>query len=739
MTRHVFLAAILTLFIAQSTFAQTTISGSVKDKGGPIPGANIFIENTYDGGTSNENGNFSFEAFEEGPQNLVISFIGYEDFNDSIELNGRPIQLDIVLKEEFNELKAVVISAGAFEASDEGKAVVFKPLDIVTTAGAAGDIYGALGTLPGAQQVGNEEGLFVRGGAGYETKTIIDGLTVQNPYFSSVPDVPNRGRFSPFLFKGTVFSSGGYSAQYGQALSSAIVLNTSDMPNQTSSGLTLSPILAGAFHQQVWDKTAFSVGVNYFNTKLYNELVPQEIGYNKDPQGPSGSFSLTQKTSQTGLFKLYSTFSNNSLGIVYPSLNDTLDGFAFDLRNNNFYGNASWKEILGEDWTILVSASYSYNDDQLNFGGFDSERNDQAIQGRIALTDQITEKIKLRFGAEAATQKFASAFLGFDPLAQPFQDIKETYSAGFLESEFYITTDLAGRIGVRGEYSKALDEFNVAPRFSLAYKVGDNSQFNFAFGHFYQTPRPEYLSLDDGTLTFEKADHYIANYQYIKEDRTFRIEGYYKNYPTLSTINTDLSYGSLGNGYAGGIELFYRDKETITNADFWVSYSYINTKRKFLDYPELVRPPFAAEHVGSIVYKHFVPSLRSQIGATYSFQTGRPFHDPRSLAFMDGRTKTFNNLSVNVSYLTNIWDNFTVVFASFGNILGIDNIFGYRQFNPDGTILANYGYGLNEGVDFVELAQRPPAKRTFFVGMFISFNYTKKKNVPPPSEGTGVQ
>jgi len=45
-------------------------------------------------------------------------------------------------------------------------------------------------------------------------------MVVQNPFYSSVPDIPSRGRFLAFLFKGTVFSSGGYSAQYGQALSS---------------------------------------------------------------------------------------------------------------------------------------------------------------------------------------------------------------------------------------------------------------------------------------------------------------------------------------------------------------------------------------------------------------------------------------------------------------------------------------------------------------------------------------
>lgn len=74
-----------------------------------------------------------------------------------------------------------MISAGSFESSDENKAVILKPLDILTT-GADADIYSTLETLPGTQQIGETDGLFVRGGSASETKTLIDEMTVQNPF-----------------------------------------------------------------------------------------------------------------------------------------------------------------------------------------------------------------------------------------------------------------------------------------------------------------------------------------------------------------------------------------------------------------------------------------------------------------------------------------------------------------------------------------------------------------------------
>ncbi|MEJ7665878.1 MAG: hypothetical protein WKG07_43365 [Hymenobacter sp.] len=57
-----------------------------------------------------------------------------------------------------------MITGGAFEASDERRAAVLKPLDMLTTAGANADIAAALNTLPGTTRVGEEGKLFVRGG-----------------------------------------------------------------------------------------------------------------------------------------------------------------------------------------------------------------------------------------------------------------------------------------------------------------------------------------------------------------------------------------------------------------------------------------------------------------------------------------------------------------------------------------------------------------------------------------------
>ena len=152
--------------------AQTTITGKVTDKKNPIPLVSITLKDTYDGATADSNGRYSFKTSEKGDFILIASSVGYLPFEQKIKLEGKgTLTIDIILKEEVTELSAVVISAGTFEASDRKRAAaVLDPIDIVTTASANGDVTGALKTLPGAQQVGETEGLFVRGGTAAETK-----------------------------------------------------------------------------------------------------------------------------------------------------------------------------------------------------------------------------------------------------------------------------------------------------------------------------------------------------------------------------------------------------------------------------------------------------------------------------------------------------------------------------------------------------------------------------------------
>ena len=267
-----------------------------------------------------------------------------------------------------SELKAVTVISGSFAAGDTKRAAtVLTSLDVITVGGGNADITSAVRTLPGAQQIGEKEGLFVRGGTGAETKQFIDGTLVNNPYFSNAADLGSRGRFSPFLFKGTVFSTGGYSALYGQALSSALILESIDLPERSAANLSVSPIILGGGFQELArnKKSSWGVNYNYVNLIAYFNIVKQTPDYFTMPVFHNADANFRIKT-KNGMIKYYTTFTQSKLGLRRPDIDSLVLKDAFGLTNINWYNNVSWRENLGKGWKMNLGLGYSTNTDDIS-------------------------------------------------------------------------------------------------------------------------------------------------------------------------------------------------------------------------------------------------------------------------------------------------------------------------------------------------------------------------------------
>ena len=724
--------------------AQVTISGTVKDnKGNALPGISVSLKDTYDGTIVDSSGNYNFLTTEKGEFIFLVSGIGYKTYEQKINIGNTPIIIGVTLKEELSELKAVTVISGSFAAGDNKRsATVLNSIDVATVGGGNADITSAVKTLPGAQQIGESEGLFVRGGAGYETKQFIDGTLVNNPYMSSVPDLASRGRFSPFLFKGTVFSAGGYSAQYGQALSSALLLESIDLPEQSTANLSVSPIILGAGYQHLAKNKNSSWGVNYnyVNLVAYFNLVKQTPDYFTLPVFHNGDANFRFKTKK-GLIKYYTTFANSDLGLRRPDIDSMVLKDAFGLKNKNWYNNLSWKENLGNGWKLNLGLGYSTNIDdltqelqnqqnqKLSLAGTDwaatknfkiKSRQDLS-QVKVVLEKRLFGISKIRFGSEYMYEVSKSNFN--DTIVS---DLTDNFQSLFAETELVITNGLAALIGGRVEYSSILKKSNIAPRISLAYKVGKDAQVSAAYGQFYQKPENIQLAYTSN-LGYTKATHYILTYQKSDNDRIFRTELYYKKYQDLvKTIPTSYYYGvynNSGNGYAKGIEFFWRDKKTIKNFDYWISYSYLDTKRDYLNYPEKLQPEFAADHTVSLVTKRFFLDMKTGFNFTYSYATGRPYYNFRyngpgnkySIADQ-GKTKDYHSLGFSVNYVPSVGQPnpkvFWVLVASITNVLGYDAVYGYRySYNGDN-----------------KQPVTPPAKRFYFIGAFFSWGVDRTQD-----------
>src|SRR5690606_29085529 len=87
-------------------FSQTrSISGTVSDNTGPIPGVNVLVKGTTQGVVSDFDGNFSLDGVSNNDV-LVLSYIGY--ITQEIPVGDQQL-IHIVMEEDLQALDEVIV------------------------------------------------------------------------------------------------------------------------------------------------------------------------------------------------------------------------------------------------------------------------------------------------------------------------------------------------------------------------------------------------------------------------------------------------------------------------------------------------------------------------------------------------------------------------------------------------------------------------------------------------------
>lgn len=710
---HIVVLTLLASLLPYIAIAQTTISGIVTEKNGtPIEGANVYLEGTYDGVTTNSDGKFEFSTSETGVQTLIASYLSYESFMMAADVTQMS-DLKIWLREDVNSLDTVVISAGTLEASDNSKVSVLKPLDVVTTASALGDFVGALQTLPGTTTVAEDGRLFVRGGDAGETQIFIDGIRVFTPYTPTTNNIPTRGRYSPFLFDGITFSTGGYSAEYGQALSSVLLLNTIDEPDQDKTEIAIMTVGGGVGNTQKWEESSLSFNTSYINLAPYLALYPDRNDWEKPFETFAGETVFRRKF-DNGIFKLYAAFDSSNFELTQEDIN-LPEGLRFKLKNSNFYTNASYSGELENDWHFQTGASFTHARNDIGIQADAIDNTENSAHFKLKFRKRFSNRVKLSFGAEQFLTDFTEDFSN-DFISERY-GFNNGISAAFTELDLIFSRKFAVKLGARGEHSQLFDEFTFSPRASVAYKTGKNSQLSMAYGDFYQQPINDVLKFSK-ELQAQKTQHYIMNYQYVANNRILRVEAYRKDYSKLVTFQGEFPgfndiYTNNGDGYAQGFDLFWRDNN-VKNVDYWVSYSFLDTERLYQNFPVSATPSFANKHNLNTVVKWWIEDWKSQIGFSHTYSSGRTYTNPNLPGFLQEKTKAFNSLSVNWAYLISQQQ---ILYFSINNVFGWNNINGYQ-----------YASTPDMNGNFNRRALQPAADQFFFVGFFWTISEDRTDN-----------
>ena len=260
------------------------------------------------------------------------------------------------------------------------------------------------------------------------------------------------------------------------------------------------------------------------------------------------------------------------------------------------------------------------------------------------------------------------------------------------------------RAGVRSEFSQYAGS-NLAPRISIAYKFSKASQLSVSYGTFHQLPDKTDMLFNPRGMPCEKASHYLLNYQFQRNERTLRAELYLKEYGSLLTDYDPQVTIRPDAGYALGFELFYRDKTSVDNLDWWVSYSYCDSRRRTIFEGELITPDYISTHSLSIVGKYWFAQAGILAGTSCSYSS------PRKYRYEDRNTnrKTLSipahyGIDISLSKPCVLLHRPAMIFFSWQNLTGFDKLLGYIRVPTTLDPISIYR----------------TEKRTLFIGIFIS-------------------
>jgi len=689
--RIIFFAVILSVFNAapQSYAQKFLIHGIITDAdNNPLEYANVYIQNSVDGSISNEKGEFNFKTSMSGTHILICSYIGFKTFQKEISIKkGGEIWVEISLKKEVIKGKTLTVTASSFTAGGdtEEKGVTLSAMDVVRTPGSAADIFWAIKSFPGLQQVEEGAGLFVRGGDVSETAFYLDGALLQHPYKYESPTGGFFGTFNPFLLKGTYFSSGGFTTEYGNALSGVLAMQSRDLPSQFQCGIGLGLAAESVFITVpvIHDTFGFSLSGNLSNTKMMFDLNGSEKDFSHYPSSFDFNFNCVYKPDKNSKLKMFIFREDDKVGV---EVEDPEFSTHFLGDGSNRLYNLQFSTLLSKNIILQANTALTRYIKGQHLGVLDLDLEDRFLQARCEVEGKIRAGLSVKSGIEV--YQYKTLIKGTVPLIRDnvdpsalFHRVNTDYASNrknfFIQGSILTPLGLKCIPGLRMEYESITDSYTLDPRISIVLPITLNFSITAAYGQYHQFPDPQYYDpyVGNPELFEMKSIHKVAGFNYEKGNTIVRIEAYYKDYKNLLLEDRVENYTNQGKGYSKGLDFFV--KKRISSISGWISYSWLEAKRKWMDLPIMASPYFDITHnINTVITADLGKNI--SLGIRYRYATGKPYTSKKGV-YHDKRVPSYENMDVNLSWIHSFFGkDMTIVYCAVSNLLGRVNIFDYR-------------------------------------------------------------
>ena len=684
---QIYLIGSLFLLFPFLLFAQTgTIKGRVynSSNNNSIPFANVFIEGSTIGTTTDENGDFILKDLKPSSYNVAATFIGFKKtvFYEIQVSSVKPVILDIPLNKESTELETVEIQASPFSKTEESPVSMrtISATEIFRNPGGNRDISKVIQSLPGVATTASfRNDIIIRGGAPNENRFYLDGIEVPNiNHFATQGSSGGPvGMINVNFIREVDFYAGAFPANRGNTLSSVMEFKQIEGNDEKISGTFAigSSDIGLTLDGPLSKKSTFILSAR----RSYLQFLFKGLGLPFLPTYNDFQFKNTIKLNKKNKITIIGLAAIDDFELNKEA-NDNIEDEATIERNNFILGylpiNTQWNYTIGANWqhfsensyqTIVLSRNHLNNSSIKYLNNIEIPSNiifdykSQEIENKLRLENTWRKngwKINYGLGCEQVTYTNStyekSAFGSTINTIDYESNLDLLKYAGFGQiSKTLLSNRMVISLGLRTDFNDYSNQMinpldQISPRLSSSYSFNEKLSLNFNMGRYYQLPPYTVMGYRDSNgvlenknnrISYIQSDHVVGGLEYNPTQFSkLTLESFFKvydNYPfllkdSISLANLGGDFGIIGNepvsststGRSYGIELLAQQK---LSTSFYGILAYTWVKSEFSNKNGVLKPSaWDTRHIINLTCgKKFKNNWEA--GIKFRFSGGAPY------------------------------------------------------------------------------------------------------------------
>lgn len=630
------------------------LDGFITDasNGETLISANILVEGTLRGGTSNLSGYYAVSGIEPGTYTIRFSYIGFDTVTREVTFSaGESVRLDVELLVSKELLDAIEVSAERI-TEEEIRSIGVSQISVATIQQLPQvfepDVFRSLQLLPGvAQSSDYSSGLYIRGGDPGQTLILLDRTKIYNPshvfgFFST---------FNTDAIKDVRLYKGGFPAIYGGVLGSVLdVQNKDGNRRETHGKLSVGLLASRAFAEGPYSRGSWMVA---FRRSTLEPLLAALQGIDAVPR----AFYFYDFNGKVNV----DASPNDKLSFSFYAGSDYLrsaftEGVEIKLLYGNRTATGSWTHLWSNQFFTNATFTSSWYESmpRATFSGTNFKQVNRVVETSLRADFEYYPSSKHEVVGGLWAGIFNAPLTNFFDDREVFRTRNRVEHASFYLQDIYHPTPSWSIIaGLRATYYGYGSHFTVAPRLSLERQLDSNTRLQASAGRYFQfltLISNEVFSGFDFWLTSGEGvdpaygDQFIIGIKTnLSADITLDAELYHRTMRQLfvldpfSTGLAGLDYPELfafGEGTAQGAEIQLSRQSGRVNG--FIAYTLAYTDRFF---PDLNQDAFGAP-------QNFVPrndrlhdlnlvaqwriSRRWELGAVFTYATGQAYTRPEA-------------------------------------------------------------------------------------------------------------